>query len=67
MNKGVYMDAFATIKNGAVEQINTTTGYREPVLENLFKPRNIAFHPTKNMFLVITEYGQKCLVYQVTN
>lgn len=52
---------------GTVVRINTTTGYREPVLENLVTPCYIAFHPTKNMFLVITDRGKECSVYLVTN
>ncbi|CAG2247802.1 unnamed protein product [Mytilus edulis] len=43
---------------GSIVRINTTTGYKEHVLENLVTPKNIAFHPTKNMFLVITDKGK---------
>ncbi|XP_063400179.1 uncharacterized protein LOC134684799 [Mytilus trossulus] len=51
---------------GSIVRINTTTGYREPVLENLVTPCDIAFHPdpTKNMFLVMTDHGKECSVYQ---
>lgn len=52
---------------GTVVRINTTTGYREPVLENLVTPCYISFHPTQNMFLVITDRGKECSVYLVTN
>ncbi|XP_052065127.1 uncharacterized protein LOC127704929 [Mytilus californianus] len=52
---------------GSIVRINTTTGYKEPVLENLVTPRDIAFHPTKNKFLVMTDHGKECSVYEVTN
>lgn len=60
---------YACISNnmkGSVVRINTTTGYEEPILENLVFPRDITFHPTKNMFLIITDKGDECSVYEVT-
>ncbi|CAC5401354.1 unnamed protein product [Mytilus coruscus] len=54
-------------EEGTVVQINTSTGYKEPVLENLVTPRDIAFHPIKNMFLIITDKSRECLIYQITN
>ncbi|CAC5401356.1 unnamed protein product [Mytilus coruscus] len=54
-------------EEGSVVRINTTTGYKEPILGDLVTPSYIAFHPTKNMFLVTTDYGKECSVYQVTN
>ncbi|XP_052065133.1 uncharacterized protein LOC127704933 [Mytilus californianus] len=54
-------------EKGSVVQINTTTGYREPVLENLVTPRHISFHPTKNIFLIITDKSKECSVYQIRN
>lgn len=52
---------------GSIVRINTVTGYKEPaVLEHLVTPKNIAFHPTKYTFLVITDHGKECSVYEVT-
>lgn len=53
-------------EEGSVVRINPSTGNEEPVLQNIVTPSNIAFHPTKNMFLVITDHGKECSVYEVT-
>lgn len=54
-------------KVGSIVRINISTGYMEPILENLVTPQHITFHPNKNMFLVITDHKKECSVYQVTN
>ncbi|CAC5401361.1 unnamed protein product [Mytilus coruscus] len=66
-NQGQLYACISNKEVGSIVRINTTTGYKEPVLENLVAPRDIAFHPTKNMFLVMTDHGKECSVYEVTN